>query len=158
MWFPGHWPQNYTGSLFKMQIPPSYSVGENVNRCSHCGKQYGGLSEKLKIDAPYDPAIPLLGILLLLFSLSVVPNSVRPQGLQHARLPCPAPSPRACSNSCPLSQCCHSTISSSVIPFSSCFQCFPASGSFQMSPLFASGGQNIGASASGSILPMNIQG
>ena len=59
-----------------MQIPPSYSVGENVNRCSHCGKQYGGLSEKLKIDAPYDPAIPLLGILLLLFSLSVVPNSV----------------------------------------------------------------------------------
>ena len=122
-----------------MQIPPSYSVGENVNRCSHCGKQYGGLSEKLKIDAPYDPAIPLLGILLLLFSLSVVPNSVRPQGLQHARLPCPAPSPRACSNSCPLSQCCHSTISSSVIPFSSCFQCFPASGSLQMSQLFTSG-------------------
>ena len=64
MWFPGHWPQNYMGSLFKMQILPSYSVGGNVNRCSHCGKHYGGLLEKLKIDAPYDPVIPFLGILV----------------------------------------------------------------------------------------------
>ena len=70
-------------------------------------------------------------------------------------LPCPSPTP--CSNSCPSSQWCHPTISSSVIPFSSCLQSFPVSGSFQMSQLFASGGQNIGASASASVLPMNIQ-
>ena len=67
---------------------------------------------------------------LLLFSCSVVSDSLRPHGLQHARLPCPSPSPGACSNSCPLSQWCHPTISSSVIPFSSCLQSFPASGSF----------------------------
>ena len=69
----------------------------------------------------------------LLFSHSVVSNSLRPHGLQHARLPCPLPSPRACSNSCPLSQWCHPTILSSVIPFSFCLQSFPASGSFLMS-------------------------
>ena len=78
-------------------------------------------------------------------------------GLQHARLPCPSPTPRACSNSCLSSQWCHPTISSSVIPFSSCLPFFPASGSFQMSQFFASGGQNIGVSASASVLPMSIQ-
>ena len=78
-------------------------------------------------------------------------------GLEHARLPCPSPNPEAYSNSCPLSQWCHPTISSSVIPFSSCLQSFPASGSFPMSQLFASGGQSIGASASTSVLPMNTQ-
>ena len=77
--------------------------------------------------------------------------------MQHARLPCPSWSPGVCSKSCPWSQWCHLTISSSVIPFSSCCQSFPASGSFQMSQLFASGGQSIGASASTSVLPMNIQ-
>ena len=76
-------------------------------------------------------------------------------GLQHTRLACPSLSPRVCSNSCPLSLWCHPTISSSVIPFSSCLQSFRASGSFPMSQLFTSGGQSIGASAS--ILPMNIQ-
>ena len=94
---------------------------------------------------------------LLLFS-SVVSDSLRPRGLQHARLPCPSLSPGVCSNSCQLSRWCHPTISSSVVPFSSCPQSFPASGSFSMSWLFASGGQSIGASASGSVLPMNIQG
>ena len=89
------------------------------------------------------------------FNGSVVSNSLRPHGLQHARLPCPSPTPRACSNACPLSQWCHPTISSSVIPFSSCLQSFPASGSFQMSQLFAWGGQSIGVSASTSDLPMN---
>ena len=83
-------------------------------------------------------------------------NSLWPHGLQHARLPCLWPSPGACLNSCPLSQWCHPTISSSVIPFSSCFQSFPASGSFQRR-LFASGGQIIGASASALVPPMNIQ-
>ena len=78
-------------------------------------------------------------------------------GVQHARLPSLSPTPRACSNSYPLSQWFHPIISSSVVPFSSCFQSFPASGSFQMSQLFASGGQSIGVSASTSVLPMNIQ-
>ena len=85
-------------------------------------------------------------------------DSLRPPGLQNTRLPCPSPSPRVCSNSCPLSRWCHSTISSSVLPFSSCLQSFPASGSFPMIWPFASGAQNIGASASASVLPMNIQG
>ena len=78
-------------------------------------------------------------------------------GLQHARPPCPSPAPRLYSNSCPSHQWCHPTISSSVTPFSSHLQSFPASGSFQMSQLFASGGQNIGVSASTSVLPMNTQ-
>ena len=82
------------------------------------------------------------------FSRSVTSDSLWPHGLQHARLPCPSPTPRACSNSCPLSWWHHSTISSSVIPFSSCLQSFPASGSFPVSQFFASGGQNIGVSAS----------
>ena len=85
-------------------------------------------------------------------------NSLCPHGLQHTRLPCPSPSPRVCSNSCPLSQWYHPTISSPVTPFSSCPQSFPASGSFPVSQLFTSGCQNIGASASASVLPMNIQG
>ena len=80
-----------------------------------------------------------------------------PHGLQHARLPCPSPSLGTCSNSRPLSQWCHPTISLSVIPFSSCLQGFSVSGSFLMSQVFESGGQNIGASASASALPMNIK-
>ena len=90
------------------------------------------------------------------FSCSVVSNSLRSHGLQHTRLPCPSPTPRACSDSCPSSQWCHPTISSSVIPFS-CLQSFPASGSFPMSQLFTLGGQSIGVSASASVLPMNFQ-
>ena len=76
------------------------------------------------------------------FSCSVVSNSLQPHGLQHASLPCPSPSPRACSNSCPSSWWCHPTISSSVVPFSSCLQSFPTSGSFPRSQFFASGGQS----------------
>ena len=84
-------------------------------------------------------------------------NSLRPHGLQHARLPCPSPTPGACSNSCPLSQWHHPIISSSVVPFSSCLHSFPGSGSLPVSLFFTSGGQNIGVSASASVLPMNIQ-
>ena len=91
------------------------------------------------------------------FSLSVISDSLRPHGLQHTRPPCPSPTPRVYSNSCALSQWCHPTISSSVIPFSSCLQSFSASGSFQMSQFFASGGQSIGVSASASVLPVNTQ-
>ena len=84
-------------------------------------------------------------------------NSLQLHGLQHARLPCPSPTPRAYSNSYPSRWWCHLTISSSVVPFSSCLQSFPASGSFPKSWFFASGGQSIGVSASASVLPMNIQ-
>jgi len=84
-------------------------------------------------------------------------SHVWPQELQHARLPCPSPTPGVYSNSCPLSRWCHPTISSSVAPFSSHLQSFSASGSFPMSQFFASGGQSIGVSASTSVLPMNIQ-
>ena len=93
----------------------------------------------------------------LQFSHSLVSNSLRPHGLQHARFPCPSPTPWACSNTCPSSWLCHPTISSSVIPFSSCLLSFPTSGSLPMSQLFASGSQSIGASASASVPPMNIQ-
>jgi len=82
--------------------------------------------------------------------------TLRPYGLQQARPPCPSPTSGVYSNSCPLSWWCHPTISSSVIPFSSCSQSFPASGSFQISQLFTSGGQRIGVSASTLVLPMNI--
>ena len=95
------------------------------------------------------------------FSHSVVSNSLQPHGLQgveDTRPPCPSPTLGACSNSYPLSWWYHPAISSSVVPFSSCLQSFPASGSFLMSRLFASGGQSIGASASASVLPMNFQG
>ena len=91
------------------------------------------------------------------FSCSFVSDSLRPHGLQHARLPCPSPTPGAYSSSCPWSRWCHPTISFSVIPFSSHCQSFPASGTFQMSQFFESGGQRIAVSASASVLPMNIQ-
>ena len=94
---------------------------------------------------------------LVQFSRSVMSDSLRPNGLQHARHPCPSPTPRAYPNSCPLSRWCHPTISSSVIPFSSCLQYFPALGSFPMSQFFSSGDQSIEVSASTSVLPMNIQ-
>ena len=91
------------------------------------------------------------------FSCLVVSDSSRPHGLHHSRPPCPSPTPRVYSNSCPLSQWCYPTISSSIIPFSSHFQSCPASGSFKMRQFFASGSQNIGISTSASVLPMNIQ-
>ena len=90
------------------------------------------------------------------FSHSVVSDSLRPHGLQHTKPPRPSPTPGACSNSYPSSQWCHPTISSYVIPFSSCLQSFPESGSFPMSQFFTSGGQSIGASASALFLPVNI--
>ena len=91
------------------------------------------------------------------FSRSVMSDSLWPHGLHHARLPCPSPTPRACSNSCPLSQWCHPTISSTVIPFFSCLQSFPASGPFPMSQFFTSGSQSIEVSALASVLPINSQ-
>ena len=98
------------------------------------------------------------GLSSVQFSCSVVSDSLQPHELQHARPPCPSPTSGVYSNPCPLNWLCHQTISSSVVPFFSCPQSFPASGSLQMSQLFASGGQSIGISASASVLPMNIQG
>ena len=95
------------------------------------------------------------GLNMFQFSHSVVSSSLWPHELQLTRLPCPSPTPGVYSNSCPLSWWCHATISSSVVPFSSCFQSFPASGSFPMSQFFLSGGQSIGVSVS--VLPINIQ-
>ena len=91
------------------------------------------------------------------FSRSVMSDSLWPHGLQHTRPPCPSPTPGVYPNSCPLSRWCHPTISSSVVPFSSRLQSFPAWGSFQVSQLFAWGGQSIGVSASASVLPINSQ-
>ena len=95
--------------------------------------------------------------ILLLFSRSLMSNPLRPRELQHARLPCPSVSLGVCLSSCPLSWWCHTTISSSLDPFFSCPQSFPASGSFPMSQLFTLGGQSIGVSASTSVPPMNTQ-
>ena len=91
------------------------------------------------------------------FSCSVVSHSLWPHGLQHARPPCPSPTPGVYLSSCPLSRWCHPTISSLVVPFSSCLQSFPASGPLPMSQFFSSGGQSTGVSASASVLPINIQ-
>ena len=99
----------------------------------------------------------MIKIVSVQFSQSVVSDSLQPHELQRARLPCPSPTPRVYPDSCLLSWWCHPTISSSVVPFSSCPQSFPASESFQMSQLFTSGGPSIGISASTSVLPMNIQ-
>ena len=119
---------------------------EGDKESMHCQEMVTGFSKKNSF------------LLLLLFSRSVVSNSLWPHGLQHARLPCPSSTPGVYSNSLSLSWWCHPTISSSVVPFPSHLQSFPASGSFPMSQLFTSGGQRIGASASASVLPMNIQG
>ena len=94
---------------------------------------------------------------LVQFSHSVVSDSLQPHELQHARPPSPSPTPRVRRNPCPSSRYCHPMISSSVVPFSSCLQSFPASGSFHMSPHLTSGSQSIGVSASTSVLPMNTQ-
>ena len=102
-------------------------------------------------------AFPLPVFSSVQFSHSALSDSLWPHGLQHSRLPYPSPTPKVCSNSCPSHWWCHATILSSLVPFSSCLQSLPASGSFPMSQFFASGSQSIGASASALVLPMNIQ-
>ena len=115
---------------------------------SHQGwNQLGAISPRLQ---KVELGLPEKYVISAHFSCSVMSDFLRPHGLQQARLPSPSPTPRACSNSCPLSWWCHPTISSSVIPFSSCFQSFPVSWSFSVSQFFASGGQRIGVSASAS--------
>ena len=125
------------------------------HECSSIMCQGGLTSDKMSFgqtSAGWSPAIQSHQ-----FSHSVVSDSLRPHGLQHTRLPCPSPTPGASSNSCPSHQWCHPTISSSVVPFSSCLQSFTASVSFPMIWFFASSSQSIGGSASVSVRPMNIQ-
>ena len=111
------------------------------------------LHEKLKVNLP-SPSVQFSSVQ---FSHSVVSDSLQPHELQHTRPPCPSPTPGLSPNSCPLSQWCHLAISYSVVPFSTCLWCFPASGHFQVSQLFTSGDQSFGVSASTSVLPMNTQ-
>ena len=101
--------------------------------------------------------LPLFSSVQFQISCSVMSDSLQPHRLQHTRLPCSSPTPRVCSNSCPSNRWCHPAVSSSVVPFPSCLQSFPASGSFPVGQVFASDGQSIGISASASVLPMNIQ-
>ena len=110
-----------------------------------------------QIHTLHDLSISVVLIPVSQFSRSVMSNSLWPHGLQHVRPPCPSPTPGAYSNSCPLTQWCHPNISSSVVPFSTRLQYFPAIQSFPMSQFFMSAGQSTGVSASASVLPMNIQ-
>ena len=134
--------------FFKVKLNPTFSLAHSLRRATHhCYKVTlellpGHISDSADISVH--------------FSHSLMSNSLRPHGLQHARLPCTS-TPGVYSNSCSFSWWCHPTASSSVVPFSPCLQSFPASGSFQMRQFFASGGLSIGVSASASVLPMNIQ-
>ena len=143
------------GNKFAWKI----SWTEEPGRLQFVGSQGSDTNELTHIHKwEYNLKFPHFFLSSVQFSCSIMSDCLRPHGLQHARLPCSSPTPRACSNLCLLSQWCYPNISSSVIPFSSCLQSFPASGSFPISQLFTSGGQRIGVSASASALPMNIQG
>ena len=123
--------------------------------CLNLLKEKIGLDKKICISLSL--SIYIYIYISVQFSCSVISNSLRPHELQHARPPCPSPTPGVHPNPCPSSQRCHPTISSFVIHFSSCLQSFPASGSFPMSQFFSAVGQSIGISTSASVLPMNIQ-
>ena len=130
-------------------LPLYFECGENII----CLYSFMSMDQEERTQGALSTLTPDL---LLFFSCSVMSDTLQPRGLLHTRLPCTLPSLGVCSNSCLLSQWCHSTILLSVIPFFY-LQPFPASGSFLMSELFPSGGQSIGASASASVLPINIQ-
>ena len=132
------------------RLLPIYSDTEVVGK--RCGPLWS-LSAWVQ-SSTLQQASSMIGMVSVQFSRSVMSNSLRPRELQHARPPCPSPTPGVHPDSCPLSRWCHPTISSSVVPFASCPQSFPASESFQMSQFFASSGQSIGVSASASDLPM----
>ena len=145
--------QGLSASRAVSSEPSPWPVGDCVLPVS-----LGSLPSICLCSNPYKDTSPV-GYSSVQFSRSVVSEFLRPHGLlQHTRPPCPSPTPRAYSNSCPLGQWCHPTISSSVVPFFSCLKSFPASGSFQMSQLVASGGLSIKGSASASVFPMNTQG
>ena len=122
------------------------------------GKKSLMIDRKYILHYKYKIMLTLTELFQYQFSCLVMSDSLRPHGLQHTRAPCLSTTPRVYSNSCPLSQWCHPTISSSADPFSSCLQSFPASGSFQMSKFFTSGDQSIEVLASSSVFPVNMQG
>ena len=132
------------GAHYLLSLSPHFQKRDSTSSMAH--EKSGSLI----------PLTPANSVSSVQFSHSVMSDSLWPHGLQHIRPPCPSPTPRTYSNSCPSSRSCHSTISSSVIPFSFCLQSFPASGSFQMGQFFTSGGQSIGVSGSASVPPMNI--
>ena len=138
-----------SGSKYLFLLSCLYTAGSTL--------QFHWLDEGAGSHPPFSLITHPIQLLSVQVSCSVGSVSLWPHGLQHARLPCPSPTSWACLSSCPSSRWCHPTISSTVVPLSSCLQSFPASRSFQMSQFFASGGQSIGVSASASVLPMNIQ-
>ena len=146
-----------SGSYCILHIPPQTTRYILPTLEKYCMTQQGSCSHHWQMTEVLTSSLFPLHLTSVQFSRSVVSNSLRPHGLQHARPPCPLPTPGVYSNSCPLSWWCHPTISSSVVPFSSHLQSLPASGSFQISQFFISGGQSIGVSASASVLPMNTQ-
>ena len=146
-------------STLAWKIPWRSLVGYSPWGCKELDMTVTSLSFFLSMTQnPWASNSTSCAILLLLFSCQVMSDSLRLHGLQHTRLPCPSPSLGVCPCSCPLNGWCHPTILSSLALFSFCLQSFPASGSFLMCQLFASGGQSIGASASASVLPKSIQG
>ena len=145
-----HWPgdgsgEEFAASSWETNSNEKYSV-QNLGRAVRFGWEHNLMFRDHLSRHSY----------ILISLVTQLCLTLQSHGLKHARLPCPSPTPRTCSNSCPLSRWCHPVISSSVVPFSSCLQSFPASGSFPMSRLFASGGQSIGASALAIVLPMSI--
>jgi len=139
------WRFRITGKImWSLDKMPSGILNMQVENIGWLSKRS---TVKRKTEVAFNPSVQ--------FSNSVMSDSLLPHELQHAKPPCPSPTPRVYSDSCPLSQWCHPAISSSVIPFSSLPQSFPASGSFQMSQLFEWGGQSVGVSASTSVLPVN---
>ena len=153
----GKWDQERRGKIYKSCF--NELVAAVVNWGSFLLGTFQGITRNSGSQRwCLDPQHYLKLIQSVQFSCSVTFDSLWPHGLQHTRLPCLSPTPGTCSNPCPLSWWCHPTISSSVIPFSSCLQSCPASGSFLMTQFFTSGGQSIGVSASVSVLPVNIQG
>ena len=135
----------------------AYKAVAQWPKCCHCWSVQNPCFPRYSVASVFIPGCIFSFLWLCCCCCSVISDSLRPRGLQHTRLPCPSPSPGACSNSRPLSPWCHLTILSSVTPFSSCLPSFSASGSFPVSWLFTSGGKNTGASASASVLPINIQ-
>ena len=135
-----------THNISKVCLYTHYNFPVHPISASPQGSGHSHIVIFLLLAFPASPIPHILYIISVHFSHSVMSDSSQPHGLQHARLPYPSPSPRACSNSCPSSRRCHPTISSSVIPFSPCLQSFPASGSFPMSQLFTLEGQSIGTS------------
>ena len=145
-------------SLAAKSVLGAVSKGRGLIQCTVLDRLQPS-NMPLWVTGPADHSLetPSTNLSVSQFSHSVVSNSLQPHGLQHNKPPCPSSTPRVYSNSCTLSQWYHPTISSSVVPFSSCLQSFPASGSFPVSQFFTSGGQSIGVSTSASVLPVKIQ-